>query len=81
MRDKLVVQIGRLGQAEQQLEEALDRRRGAEVGAAHHEGHAGSGVIDHATQMIGCRRVLAGEDRVADLVGACSEFASVGLVP
>src|SRR5262249_53385204 len=43
--DKRVVAIGGLGKVEQPLQEALDRRRRAEVRAAHHDRHAALRVV------------------------------------
>ena len=65
--DKGVMKIGRLGQAEQQLQQALDGGRGAEVGAAYDRRNPARRVVDHAAQVIRGWRVLAGQDRVADV--------------
>ena len=46
--DQRMVEIGRLGQAEQLLQQALDRRRRAQVGAAHDHGHAARRIVDDA---------------------------------
>jgi hypothetical protein len=57
----------RLGQAEQRLEQPLDRGRGAQVAPRTTSRHAARRIVDDAGEMIGGGRVLAGEDRVADV--------------
>ena len=70
--DQRMVEIGRLGQAEQRLEQPLDRGRGPQVRAADDQGHAARGIVDDAGEMIGGRRILAGEDGVADVALRCA---------
>jgi len=65
--DKSVVKIGRLGQDEQRLKQSLDRRRCAKVRTTYDHRHTACGIIDDTAQMIRGRRVLSGEDRVADV--------------
>ena len=51
--DQRVVEIGRLGQAEQDLQQALGRGRRAQILAAHHQGDARRRIVDDAGEMIG----------------------------
>ena len=53
-------------QVEQRLEQAVDVGRGEQVAAAHDVGHALGGIVDGDGEMIAGRRVLAGEDDVAE---------------
>ena len=80
MGDERVVEIGRLGQAQQNLQQALDRRRAAQVGAAHDERHAACGIVDDAGEMIGGGRVLARQDDVVEILAAAVKLP-VLLVP
>ena len=75
VEDERVMEIGRLGQAEQRLEQALDRGRGAQILAAHDQGHAARRIVDDAGEVVGGGRVLAREDRVADVGGGGGEAA------
>ncbi len=69
-------QIIRLGEAEKRLEQPLDRGRAPQIGAAHDERDTAVGIIDHAGEMIGCGRVLAGEDDVVDVAWGAGETLS-----
>jgi hypothetical protein len=68
----VVVVAGRR-QAEQRLEQAVDVGGGEQVAAAHHVGDALRGIVDGDREMVAHRRVLAGEDDVAERSGsACT---------
>jgi len=79
--DQRMMEVGRLGQAKQLLEQALDRCRSTQVGAAHDYRHVALGVVDDTGEMVGGGRVFAGEDRVADVAGLGGEGAPVGFRP
>ena len=79
--DKRVVKIGRLGQTEQGLEQPLDRGRGAQILSPNDQRHAAARIVDHAGQMIGGGRVLAREDRIADLARGAIEASAALLGP
>ena len=64
----MVMIVGRR-QAEQGLEQAVDMGRGEQVAAAHDMGHALRRIVDGDGEMIAGRRVLAGEDHVAEGLG------------
>ena len=67
MGDERVMEIGRLVQPEQGLQQALGRGRRAQILAAHDQGDARRRIVDDAGEMIGGRRVLAGEDGIAEI--------------
>jgi hypothetical protein len=81
MQHQGMVQIFGLGQAQQDLQQPLHRGRGSEVGAAHDQVDAARRVVDDAGEVIGRGRVLAGEDRIADVAGLCREARAVMLGP
>ena len=64
--DQPVVMPDRDRQAEQRLQQAVERRRREEVGAAHDVGDALVGVVDHDGQVVGGADVAAGEHDVAE---------------
>ena len=66
---QIVVVIVRRRQVEQRLEQPVDVGGGEEVAAAHDVGDALGGVVDRDGEMIAGRRVLAGEDDVAEQPG------------
>ena len=61
--------VVRRRQAEQRLEQAVDVGAVEQVAAADDVGDTQSGVVDGDGQMIARRRVLAGEDDVAEQAG------------
>ena len=79
--DERMVKVGRLRKAEQLLEHALDRGRGSEVGAADDRRDAARRIVDHAGEVIGRGRVLAGQDRVADLRRVAGEDGPIRFPP
>ena len=81
MRHQRMVKIGRLREAEQFLEQPLDRRRCAKIGTPNDHRHAALRIVDDAGQVIGSRRVLAGENGVADVAFGGGEGSAVGLGP
>jgi len=78
--DEFVVMVGGLRQAEQELEEALHRGRGLEVGTAHDQRHARRGIVDDAGEMVGGGSILAGEDDVIE-IGAGGDVAMFAFAP
>ena len=54
------------GQSEQCLKHPLRMSRGEQVGAARDQRDALLRIIDHDREVIGCRRLLASEDNVAE---------------
>ncbi len=76
-----MMEIDRLGKAEQHLENALNRRRRPQVGRTSDEVHFVCPVIDDAGEMISGGGVLAGEDYVIEFVGTRSELQAVHFRP
>ena len=81
MSDERVVQVAWLRQAEQDLRQALDRRRGPKILSPDHQIHAGVGIIDDAGEMVGRRRILPGENRISDILAAAFESLPAFLGP
>ena len=78
--DERVVVPDRDGQAEERLQQAVQRRGVAEVGAADDVGDALVGVVDDDGEVVGGADVAAGEDGVAGGESAGWVPGSVGPV-
>ena len=81
MGDQRVVKVGRLGQAEQLLEEPLRGRGRPQILAPHDQRPARLGIVDNAREMVGGRRVLTSEDRIADVLALAVEAGAIVLGP
>lgn len=67
MGDQRVVEVGRLGKAEQRLQQALRGRRGSQVLTSNDQIHTRCGIVHDAGQVIGGWRVLSCENGVAEI--------------
>ena len=73
MRDEGMMEILRLGQPEQHLQEALDWGRGTQVRAANHQRHPTFGIVDDAGEVIGGGCILARKDGVVEVAAGGGE--------
>ena len=71
------MEIGRLRQAEQLLEEPLRRGRRAQILASHDQRHATIRIVDDAGEMVGGGSILASEDRVPEIFAAAVETSAI----
>ena len=78
--EQRVVTIDRRRQIEQGLQQTMDVGRGEQVAAADDVGHALRGIVDDDGEMVAGRRVLAGEDDVAE-DGGLGLHAGFALAP
>ena len=81
VEDQAVVEIARLGKAEQRLQQPMHRRRGFEVLAAHHVRDALERIVDDDRDVIARRDLLAGQHHVAPSRGIGRDALQLGSTP
>ena len=75
------MKIGRLGQVEQLLKEALGRRRWAQIFSANDERNTRLGIVDDAGEMVGGWCILTSEDGVTDVFALAVEVSAIVFGP
>ena len=79
--DERVVELMRLGQFEQDLQEALNRRRRSQIGPADGQRDAARGIVDHTGQVISGGRALSCKDDIVEIIDGAGESRAVVFDP